>query len=201
MAQAQKTNKSERHFMKRFSILTNDEIWKDILNYEGFYQVSNYGRVKSLNRVVEGRWGKAVISEKILKSRKSKKGYLYVALYLNGKCKNIKIHRLVAMTFIPNTLNLPQVNHKDENKENNKVDNLEWCDNKYNCNYGSHTINYMKAVNQYNMKGDFIKRWKSIKEASRILNINANCISSCCHHRIKTSGKYKWRFDDEINNK
>ena len=108
------------------------EIWKDIEGYEGLYQVSNKGRVKSLNY---GRTGK----EKILRPGKNNDGYLIVILYKNGKKKNFRIHRLVAKAFLTNPNNLLEVNHRDENKENNHVENLEWCDRKYNINYGSRT--------------------------------------------------------------
>ena len=106
------------------------EIWKDIEGYEGLYQVSNKGRIKSLNYRRTGKEG-------MLKGKPDKDGYLRVSLYKNRKQKPFYIHRLVAKAFIPNSDDLPEVNHKDENKENNTVDNLEWCDRKYNNNYGS----------------------------------------------------------------
>ena len=100
------------------------EIWKWIFGYEGLYQVSNFGRVKSFN----GRWG----SVQILKPVLQKNGYLTVSLCKNGKLKTVKIHRLVAETFLTNSDNLPEVNHKDGNKLNNCVENLEWCTGKEN---------------------------------------------------------------------
>ena len=106
------------------------EIWKDIEGYEGLYQVSNKGRIKSLNYRHTGK-------EKILSSKPNSNGYLRVYLYKNRKRNSFSVHRLVAEAFIPNYDNLSEVNHKDENKENNTVDNLEWCDRKYNLNYGS----------------------------------------------------------------
>ena len=104
------------------------EIW---LNIEGYsnYMISNYGRVKSLNYRRTGK-------EKILSLKKDKKGYYYITLSKDGIGRNYKIHRLVAQAFIPNPNNLPQVNHKDENPSNNCVENLEWCTNEYNLNYG-----------------------------------------------------------------
>ena len=104
------------------------EIW---LNIEGYsnYMISNYGRVKSLNYRRTGK-------EKILSLKKDKKGYYYITLCKNGECKTFKVHRLVAKAFIPNPNNYPQVNHKDENPSNNCVENLEWCTNEYNLNYG-----------------------------------------------------------------
>lgn len=110
------------------------EIWVEIPNYSGIYSVSNQGRVMSHERVDElGRKKK----ERILKPSKSKNGYLKVSLHKNGKVEFKSIHRLVAESFLDNDRNLPCVNHKDENKENNAVLNLEWCDYSYNNNYGT----------------------------------------------------------------
>lgn len=108
----------------------NEEIWKDIEGYEGLYQVSNYGRVKRM-------FIKGAKKETILKLAKNKTGYIRVCLSKNSKKSNKHIHRLVAEAFIPNPNNLPQINHKDENPNNNYVDNLEWCNGKYNTNYGT----------------------------------------------------------------
>ena len=115
------------------------EIWKDIEGYEGLYQVSNKGRVKSLSRLVV-RVGKPnyITKEKILKCSELKgTGYPAVKLGSNNNFKSMLVHRLVAQAFIPNPDNLPCVNHKDETRNNNDVRNLEWCTQKYNCNYGT----------------------------------------------------------------
>ena len=101
------------------------EIWKPVRNYEGLYEVSNMGRVKSLNY---NRTGK----ERIMKGLDNGHGYLFVQLCKDGKAKNCRINRLVAMAFIPNPDNLPEVNHKDKIRTNNRVDNLEWCTTQYN---------------------------------------------------------------------
>ena len=101
------------------------EIWKDIEGYEGLYEVSSYGRVRNL------------VSGKFIKASKKNDGYCRVCLTKNGCRKCINIHRLVAQSFLPNPDNLPQVNHKDEDKTNNNVTNLEWCTAKYNINYGT----------------------------------------------------------------
>ena len=118
------------------------EIWKDIQGYEGRYQVSNLGRVRSLSRKRWNGYTFTNLEGRILKLRLNKnKGYLNVILYdghRNGK--TIEIQRLVAQAFIPNPNNLPCVNHKDENPRNNKVENLEWCDYRYNNNYGNHNL-------------------------------------------------------------
>lgn len=118
------------------------EIWKDISGYEGLYQISNLSNVKSLSRYVSRKNQNNVESgyftkEKIMKPRVDKDGYLYVGLYKNKKVNNFKIHRLVALAFIANPNNYPLINHKNEIKNDNRISNLEWCDYKYNANYGS----------------------------------------------------------------
>ena len=112
-----------------------EEIWIDIKGYEGLYQVSNLGRVKSLSKYA----GNSLRKEKILKNYKDKDGYVKVILCKNNKTRFLSIHRLIAEAFIPNPDNLPQINHKDECKSNNSIDNLEWCSCKYNINYGNRT--------------------------------------------------------------
>lgn len=114
--------------------MNSEEIWKDILGYEGLYQVSSYGRVRSLDRYDERN---RFLRGRILKLHTLRRGYLDVRLCSNGKVKSFLVHRLVAEIFIPNPDNLPQVNHRDENPSNDNVDNLEWCDGKYNVNYGT----------------------------------------------------------------
>ena len=114
------------------------EIWKDIEGYEGLYQVSNLGRVKSLKV-------SKIKSERIRKSYQQSSGYISIVLCKNGKVTNHKIHRLVANAFIDNPDNLPEVNHMDEDKTNNCVDNLEWCDSSYNKNYGTRTEKFIRS--------------------------------------------------------
>ena len=118
-------------------VIQIEEIWKPIKNYEGLYEVSNLGRIKGVTRYVKGKVGYRIQKEKIRKCEVSSNGYLHVLLCKNGKYTTHNVHRLVAGAFIPNPDNLPEINHKDENKENNCVDNLEWCTRKYNMNYGT----------------------------------------------------------------
>ena len=113
------------------------EVWRNIKGYEDLYQVSNLGRVKSLSRKIFNGKNYYISKEKILKPAKDKDGYVQVLLYKNNRHKTYKVHRLVAMAFLPNPNNLPQINHKDENKQNNYTSNLEWCTPKYNQNYGN----------------------------------------------------------------
>lgn len=123
------------------------EIWKDIPEYEGLYQVSNLGRIKSLPRK-----GTHTTKERIMNFTKSNKGYFIAVLSKDYKKKSFSVHRLVAQAFIPNPNNLPQVNHKDENKENNNINNLEWCSNWYNTHYGNHLHNLAMKLKWKNTK-------------------------------------------------
>lgn len=120
-----------------------EEIWKDIEEYKGRYQVSNLGRVRSLDRisVQHKHFGDVFrpIKGKIMSNTIGKRGYAYVHLCNENNARNNSIHRLVAQAFIPNPNNLPCINHKDENKTNNNVENLEWCTYSYNNSYGTHS--------------------------------------------------------------
>lgn len=151
----------------------NREEWKDIKGFEGLYQVSNYGNVRSL------------ITAKILKTFNNGYGYLCVSI----KSKHYKIHRLVAEAFIPNPNNLPQVNHKSEIKTDNKVDNLEWCTNKYNARYSK-----AKKIKQYDLQGNLIKEWDCMREIGEQLSLKPSHICNCCKGKRKTTGGYMWRY-------
>ena len=123
-----------------------EEIWKDIKGYEGLYQVSNLGRVKSLSHIVQRKFSSYSVKEKILKPAKDKQGYHYLVLCVNCKTKTFQVHRLVAQAFIENPNSLPCINHKDENPSNNRVDNLEWCTYSYNNTYNDLAHRRMKNV-------------------------------------------------------
>ena len=126
-----------------------EEVWKQIKGYEGYYEVSNLGRVRSLDRVVLDKGGRRQVKKGcIMKPRQDRQGYVIVALSMNRHYTNKCIHTLVADAFIPNPDNLPQVNHIDEDKSNNVYTNLEWCTPKYNANYGSRN----KKVIESNIK-------------------------------------------------
>lgn len=113
------------------------EIWLPVKGYEGYYEVSNLGRVRGLDRIILDKGGRHQVKKGVvLKPRPDRQGYITVALSIGRKYKTQLVHRLVAEAFIPNPDNLPQINHKDECKSNNTVDNLEWCTARYNCNYG-----------------------------------------------------------------
>lgn len=175
-----------------------NEEWKDIDGYEGLYQISNYGRLRSF---VDKNGHKRII---IRKFQKNTKGYLQTRIYKNGKGKTVKIHRLVAEAFIPNPDNLPQVNHKDEDKTNNCVWNLEWCDAKYNINYGTlperisviHTNHPSKStpVKQYSIDGQLIAIFPSQAEAARQTGIDQASISNNCTGKISKTHNFKFSF-------
>lgn len=164
------------------------EIWKDIQGFENLYQVSNLGRVKSLNYKHTGK-------EKILKLTKSN-GYLDVILYNAGEYKHCLVHRLVAQAFIPNINSSLQVNHKDENKLNNRVDNLEWCTPKYNSNYGTKTIRFSKSRGTSVRCIETGKIYHSAREAERQTGIDNTQIVGVCKNKYgyKTAGGYTWEY-------
>lgn len=166
------------------------EYWKPVVGYEGHYQVSNWGRVKSI------KFGKG----RILKPTTNLYGYLFVKLCKDGKVKPFTVHRLVAEAFLPNPDNLPQVNHKDENKQNNIVSNLEWCSAQYNNTYGTRiervaekTTNgkCSKPVLQYTLEGNFIKEWKSVAECRRN---GFRHVDDVCRGERKSCSGYIWKY-------
>ena len=195
-----------------------DEIWKDIYfvdngieyDYRGLYQVSNFGRIKSLNYRRSGK-------EKIMKLKKHKNGYMEICLYKN-KYKTLKVHRLVAFMFVENNdiVNKKEVNHKDENKENNYAYNLEWCTPKYNSNYGNRNKKMSKKkkelyswenntrckkVIQYDLNNNIIKIWNYAKEVSETLNINYTMLIHTLNGKRKKN-EYKnfiWKYKEDVD--
>ena len=120
-------------------------------------------------------------------------GYYSVVLSKNGILKIFKVHRLVAQAFIPNPNNYKEVNHKDENKANNVVTNLEWCDRKYNQNYGTRTEKCSKKVYQYTLDGKFVKEWKSTAECGRNGYNHCN-VAACCRGELKKYKDFIWKY-------
>ena len=162
------------------------EIWKDIPNYEGLYQVSNIGRIKSI------RFNK----EKIMKL-KNKNGYLSVSLSDKyGKQKYFQVHRLVALVFVEGYQEGLQVNHINEIRDDNRAENLEWCTAKYNSNYGNHN----KKVSQSKQKKIYCveldKVFESITQASEELGCSISAISNCLRGRNEKSMGYHWEYID-----
>lgn len=176
-----------------------EEIWKDIKGYEGLYQVSNLGKVRSMDRWVAHKGNsKVFVVGKLIKLQTKKNGYIRVDLSKNHKHKHYAVHRLVAQAFIPNPDNLPQVNHKDEDKTNNRVDNLEWCDNHYNITYSTPQQRYYRGmcrkVYQYTLDGEFIREWESVSEIGRQLKYTPSRICDCCNGKSKRSYNCIWSY-------
>lgn len=188
----------------------NGEVWKDVVGYEGLYEVSNMGRVRSVKRIVNStnpRQTWKTINERILKpapyGHTPKCGgvrHLGVALHRNGKQKTEKVHRLVAMAFIPNPNNYPIINHKDENPHNNRADNLEWCDHKYNSNYGERTERWRKSfpattVLQFTLSGNLVAQYESAVEAAKSVRVSSSLIHNVCSgNQCHQAAGYIWRY-------
>ena len=193
-----------------------DEVWKPIVGYEGLYEVSNLGRVRSLDHIthIVRRNGEydCLIKGKILSPLVRQHGYLGVQLYGRGghKKRNLRtcsVHRLVAEAFIPNPMGYAEVNHKDESKTNNCADNLEWCNHIRNSNYGTRPkrIGDMhrngkksKPIAQYTFDGELVKVFPSLQEAGR----NGYAASNICrcannHHAYSHAYGYLWRYVSE----
>lgn len=163
-----------------FGNMYDIEEFRDVVGYEDLYEVSNEGRVRNKN------------TGKVRKPHKNS-GYLVVILYKDGKQKNCLVHRLVAKAFISNPNNYPQVNHIDENKLNNNVENLEWCSAQYNTEYSQ-----AKPVNQYDLSGNLLKRYKSTREAERQTGINSGSISDSCSGKTKVvRDKYIFKYESK----
>lgn len=201
-----------------------EEIWKDVKGYEGLYKINNFGIVKNSKK-------------KIIKSQKNKSGYITIKLHNNGKRKKYMVHRLVAETFIPDKIKFKYfneedklkytnhleklcLNHIDENKLNNNVENLEWCTYLYNNNYGTRKIrvknslkkvqmteerlkiiretHWKKKIFQYDLDGNLIRKWDSIKEASIFIKKDITGIQHCCKGKLKTCGGYIWKYAEEV---
>ena len=168
------------------------EHWKLIAGYDGLYEVSDLGRVKSLNYNRTG-------TEKILKPGKTHDGYLQVGLCKDGQRKMLKVHRLVADAFIQNPNNLATVNHKDEVKTNNVASNLEWMSIKDNLNYGTHNKRVAESLSKQvqmfdKSTGELLASFPSTCEAERVTGIAQSNICSCCKGKLKSAGGYIWRY-------
>lgn len=181
------------------------EIWADIKGYEGLYKISSLGTVKALPN------NPTHLKELILTPSKNSSGYLKVELYKDKVSKMYYVHRLVALTFIPNPYNKPQVNHKDGNKLNNTVENLEWVtkseNQKHAIKHGLRTPSPMtgkfgklnhnsKSILQFDLNGNLIRKWDSISEAARYYGCNRNSISNVLLGYRKTCKGYVWKYDN-----
>ena len=173
-------------------------MWK-VLNKYPHYSIDECGKVKRNSSTNKDSLGRVInYKERELKIQLDKDGYQVVTLvYGLEKPKVCKVHRLVAETFIPNPDNLPCVNHKDEDKTNNSVDNLEWCTYQYNNSYNDKgkRISATKSipVYQFDLNGNLIKEWKSMKEAGKSLGIDEANISAACSGKLKTYKGFIWK--------
>lgn len=164
---------------------------KDIPGYEGKYAITSCGKV----------WSYYI--NNFLSQHIDRKGYQRVMLHLNGKQKLWSVHRLVAITYIPNPNNFPEVNHKDENKLNNSINNLEWCDRKYNLNYGTareRSAERQKKTSPFNKRVLCVETgiiYFSAQEAKRQTGINNTSISKVCNGKRNVAGGYHWKYIDD----
>lgn len=183
---------------------------RPVSGYEGYYEVDRFGRVFGVDRVISvddnGRKYKKSIAGNQLKQRVKNKGYKVVYLTKDGITKMAYVHRIVAEAFIPNPDNLPMVNHKDEDKTNNFLENLEWCTAKYNCNYGTGVKRHADKIRgrkskkrisviQLSADGKFINRYSSVKDAATSIKGTTGAISAVCNGRRKTAYGYIWEHD------
>lgn len=177
---------------------TSKEVWRDIPGFP-YYQASNKGRIRSIERINRGRKFGKVLTQRPLYSNKP---YWGVSIRRNKKNMRIGVHRLVAMAFLPNPHHLPVINHKDENPNNNCVENLEWCTQKYNCNYGTRTARIKanmpqnKTVYQTTMSGEIVAEFPTIQDAARQTGICAGHICDVCKGNREFANGYKWRYVD-----
>ncbi|WP_207758096.1 NUMOD4 domain-containing protein [Clostridium botulinum] len=189
------------------------EIWKDIVGYEGIYQVSNRGNVRSLNRLDSAGHK---LKGRIRKFKQNKDGYFEISLCKDGERGYYRVHRLVALAFLDNPSKFPLVNHKDCNRTNNIVSNLEWCTEQYNVtysdakekmvantNYKTREMKYnrkelakkqCKRVYQYDLDYKLVKAWDSMREAERN-GFSRSCILKCCNNQQSKHQEYIWSFD------
>ena len=171
------------------------EIWLPIEGYENLYEVSNLGRVRSLEHTVLRKNGvKLKVPGKILKPRTNNSGYLMVRLYKNGIWRDFLLHRIVSTAFLPNPDKKPQVNHLSENKQNNSVENLEWCTAKENNNYGTKNKRASEKLSKPVLCVELNQIFQSITEAAKHFNVTTSNIGSVLAGRSKTAGGYHFEF-------
>ena len=183
-----------------------EEIWKPVVGYEGFYEVSNLGRVRSLDRVTmkphprNGVMTRYIKPGRIMKPASHPNGYLTICLKVNGSKENCLVHRLVGKAFVPGFFEGADINHKNEMRTDNSAENLEWCTRSYNLKYNERAkhvgIIQGKPVEQLSLDGELIATYYTIRQAESATGVNHNNISKCCRHLYgyKTAGGYRWKY-------
>lgn len=190
--------------VQEISTTPANEVWRSIVGYMDLYEVSNLGRVRSLDRI---QYNPVAATHQtlhpghIMRGRVSNNGYRTVGLRdINGKRKTYSVHRLVAQAFIQNPDNLPFVNHKNYNKLDNRVENLEWCTEYDNVHYGrADEIRQLnqpkrKAVRQYTLNGDIVADYPTLVAAAKAANTTRQLVRECASGRLQTAGGYKWKY-------
>lgn len=166
------------------------EVWRTVEDFPN-YEISNMGRIRNIN------------TGYVLSPGDNGHGYLQVTLCQNGEKKRVYIHRLVGIAFIPNPNNLPQINHRNENRADNRAENLEWISIKDNVNYGTRAERFSlsrgKPVEQYDLAGNYLNTWTGTREAERQTGISQSSISACCLGKRKTAGGFIWKFAKKMD--
>lgn len=193
--------------------ITNEEVWKPVKEegFEGFYEVSDHGRIRSVDRIVEGKRGPIKYKGKLISTPLNDDGYPAFNFCYAGKKKSARVHQVVAKAFIPNPANLPEINHKDEDKANNCISNLEWCTREYNMNYGTGLKRMKKHPNQIkrheeskapivgiNIKDGLEIRFESISEANRKGFKRRNLWSALNGYDVSHNG-YVWCYENKYS--
>lgn len=187
----------------------SEEIWKSVEGYEGIYQVSSFGRVRSLDRIIikphprnTSMQMRCFCKGRILKLASYPNGYLTICLKNEGKKENCLIHRLVGKAFVPGYFDGADINHKNEDRTDNRANNLEWCTRSYNLQYNGRAkrvgVVQGKAVEQWTLDGKLVATFDTIRRAEAATGISHNAISGCCQQKYghKTAGGYRWKYKE-----
>lgn len=178
------------------------ELWKWVVGYEGLYMVSNHGRVMSVPKtIVKSNGRRQTCNGQMLKQALTTKGYPHIVLNKDGVGTSKPIHRLVAEAFIPNEMGLPSVNHIDENKLNNRVENLEWVSVEYNNSYGTRNKRISGTLSkpvQMISDGAVVEEFSSTVEAKKKTGAQTSHISECCNGLRKSAKGFSWKYKEAV---